>query len=149
MLFTKRSPITGKMNSIEIPMTIEQLKNWQAGMLIQVAAPNLTPEQREFLITGMTPEEQEDVFKKLKKLEEEENTYFKQFEEEAEDEWNGDELYDDWDLEEDDNEKIDDDNINDEEIEKAFRQMERDHLKSQFNQFERSHGEMQSYYSTF
>jgi hypothetical protein len=57
MLITKTSPFTGKMHTIDIPVTEEQLANWRLGALIQNAMPNLTAAEREFLMTGITPEE--------------------------------------------------------------------------------------------
>ena len=56
-LIARRSPITGKLNTMEIPVTTEQYKAWQGGTLIQVAMPDLTPAQREFLQTGFTPQD--------------------------------------------------------------------------------------------
>jgi len=37
---------------MDLPITATQLNRWQAGTLIQIAMPQLTVEQREFLITG-------------------------------------------------------------------------------------------------
>lgn len=37
-------------------------KSWNEGTLIQNAFPNLSPEEREFLITGLTPEMWNDLF---------------------------------------------------------------------------------------
>jgi len=36
---------------------------WQKGKLIQNAMPYLTPSEREFLMTGITAEEWDNVFK--------------------------------------------------------------------------------------
>ncbi len=60
MRITRRSPITGLTNVMEIPVTEQQIVAWQTGTLIQQAMPNLTPDQREFLMTGMTPEDWEE-----------------------------------------------------------------------------------------
>jgi hypothetical protein len=62
MLVEKKSPLTGEMNTMEIPVTQEQLENWWGGMLIQDAMPNLSADQREFLMTGYTPEDWEQLF---------------------------------------------------------------------------------------
>lgn len=62
MLITKKSIITGKDHQMDLPVTEEQLTRWQRGELIQNVMPELTPVQREFLISGMTPEEQEEIF---------------------------------------------------------------------------------------
>jgi hypothetical protein len=42
---------------MDIPVTQEQLDNWNNGMLIQNAMPNLSADQREFIKTGMIPDE--------------------------------------------------------------------------------------------
>lgn len=62
MLITKKSPRTGKENTLDLPITQEQLDNWQAGTLIQNAMPNLDADQREFLITGLTKEDWDEIF---------------------------------------------------------------------------------------
>lgn len=35
---------------------------WQAGMMIQVAFKTLSPEQREFMMTGMSVKQQKEIF---------------------------------------------------------------------------------------
>jgi hypothetical protein len=62
MIYTKESMFSGKVHSMEIPVTEAQIEAWQNGELIQNAMPNLTPDQREFLMTGITPEEWEAEF---------------------------------------------------------------------------------------
>ena len=57
MEITKTSMFTGKSHTFEIDVTEEQIADWQSGTLIQKAMPNLAPETREFLMTGVTPEE--------------------------------------------------------------------------------------------
>ena len=59
---TKRSAFSGKMRSMELPVTLEQISAWQNGVLIQVAMPQLDTNQAEFLKTGITPEEWEKAF---------------------------------------------------------------------------------------
>lgn len=60
MLITKTDPLSGKVNSIEIPISQEQLnlcnKRHESRTPIQDIVPHLTPDQREFLMTGITPE---------------------------------------------------------------------------------------------
>lgn len=63
MLIHKRSQLTGVVRELEIPVTPEQLQSWKDGMLIQNAMPHLTIEQREFIMTGITQEEWDAVFK--------------------------------------------------------------------------------------
>jgi len=58
MQITKRSPLTGKDNTMDLPITPDQLGRWQRREgLIQNIMPELTPEQREFLVSGCTPED--------------------------------------------------------------------------------------------
>lgn len=69
MLVTKTSVYSGVERTLEIPITDEQWFEWKAGKPIQHAAPNLTSAQREFLLTGMTSEEWDDLFKEKEELE--------------------------------------------------------------------------------
>jgi hypothetical protein len=57
MKITRISPVSHKDNSMEIDVTQEQLDKWRSGALIQHVMPKLTPSEREFIITGTTPEE--------------------------------------------------------------------------------------------
>ncbi len=63
MKITRTSPFSGKEHTLDIPVTQAQLNNWGNGVLIQIAMPNLTPDQREFLMTGITAEEWDEAFK--------------------------------------------------------------------------------------
>lgn len=60
MEITKTSIISGITRTKNIDITQEQLDNWHNGMLIQNAMPNIPPEDREFLMTGITSEEWEE-----------------------------------------------------------------------------------------
>ena len=57
MLIEKRSMLTNKTHIREIDVTKEQVESWQGGMLIQEAMPNLSVDDREFIMTGTTPDE--------------------------------------------------------------------------------------------
>jgi len=57
MIIDRRSPFSGKINVRDIPVTQEQLDAWNSGILIQIAMPNLSADDREFIKTGITPEE--------------------------------------------------------------------------------------------
>jgi len=57
MTITMTHPVTGKDNDMELDVTNEQLHAWETGTLIQEAMPNLTADEREFLITGLLPGE--------------------------------------------------------------------------------------------
>lgn len=62
MLVTRTSPFTGKVHSMEIDVTEEQVLRYNQGELIQRAFPHLTPDEREFIKTGITPQEWEETF---------------------------------------------------------------------------------------
>ena len=63
MKITRKSMFTGVTRTIDLPITEEQLTFWEEGMLIQKAMPNLSPDQREFIMTGVTSEEWNEAFK--------------------------------------------------------------------------------------
>ena len=62
MLIERTSMISGKTNSLELPITNAQLDRWTGGELIQNVFPDLEIDQREFLMTGITPEEWNRTF---------------------------------------------------------------------------------------
>ena len=62
MWIWKTSPISGEKNALWIPVTDDQINQWQEGELIQDAMPELNDEQREFLMTGITPREWQEQF---------------------------------------------------------------------------------------
>ena len=63
MLVSMVSVVSGKVNTLNIPgLTEGMLMRWQAGEYIQDAMPGLTPVEREFLLTGVTPEEWDEMF---------------------------------------------------------------------------------------
>ena len=62
---TKKSMLTGKENVMFIPVTEAEIDTWLAsGALIQDAFPQLSPSAREFLKSGITPEEWDATFGK-------------------------------------------------------------------------------------
>lgn len=66
IIYMKKSKVTGKDNSMELPLTEEQFKDgftkWVQGELIQKAFPTLDAGQREFIMNGITPEEWDELF---------------------------------------------------------------------------------------
>ena len=56
---TRQSVLTRKMNTMELPILQEHLDIYDTvgDILVQDAFPNLDKEQREFLISGITPQE--------------------------------------------------------------------------------------------
>ena len=54
----RRSPITGKMNTMLLYISISQFQSWKGGEgLIQDIMPDLNNHEREFLISGCTKED--------------------------------------------------------------------------------------------
>jgi hypothetical protein len=62
MKITRTSRLTGKTSVMDLKITQAQLDAWVDGMLIQDAMPQLPPEHREFLMTGITPAEWNEMF---------------------------------------------------------------------------------------
>ena len=57
MDITNKCTITGKMSTRFIKgLTEEMIFEWTDGVLIQEAMPTVSPEDREFIISGITPE---------------------------------------------------------------------------------------------
>ncbi len=49
------------MGQVSISEIMAGMKSWNEGALIQNAFPNLSPQKREFLITGLTPAMWDDL----------------------------------------------------------------------------------------
>jgi hypothetical protein len=69
MLITRISQISKTHNSMELDITYEQLDRVNnrhfTKELIQDIVPNLSKEEREFLITGITPKEWNELFNQI------------------------------------------------------------------------------------
>ena len=64
MLLARVSRLTGKLHTMELPITQQELdRYYKTGELVQTVFPHLTTEQREFIMTGITPEEWAILFK--------------------------------------------------------------------------------------
>lgn len=61
---TRQSIITKKMNTMELPITQENLDTYDAvgDILVQDAFPHLDIGQREFILSGITPDEWHETF---------------------------------------------------------------------------------------
>ena len=58
MKVKRKSMFTGIERELKLDINPEDLRKWENGEgLVQNVFPNLTPDEREFLITGATPEE--------------------------------------------------------------------------------------------
>lgn len=62
MTITRQSVLTGRTATQEIDVTQEQIDAWRGGVLIQRAMPELTPDEREFIMSGITKDEWDTVF---------------------------------------------------------------------------------------
>ena len=62
MLIGRKSMITGIKSEMDLNVSEKQITLWMEGELIQNVMPHLTPSEREFLMTGMSLEEQAGVF---------------------------------------------------------------------------------------
>lgn len=61
-VFRRVSPRTFKENEVTMMVDPDDYMRWLGGELIQRAMPYLTPDEREFLMTGFTPEDWEAMF---------------------------------------------------------------------------------------
>ena len=60
---TKTSFFTGNTNSMELPITLTEYEEYINGdECVQNKFPQLSPDHREFLMTGATPEEWNNMF---------------------------------------------------------------------------------------
>lgn len=66
VVLTKKSIITGRINEMVLPLSeedfLQAFQAWRGGALIQDVFPTLNDTQREFILTGMSEEEQERAF---------------------------------------------------------------------------------------
>ena len=62
MKITRKSPFTGQVHTMDIEVTDEQVADYESGTLLQRAFPHLSADEREFIKTGITPQEWEDTF---------------------------------------------------------------------------------------
>ena len=65
MIVTRISPLTGEVHEMDLDISPAQLELYDDfGVLLQDAFPNITPAEREFIKTGITPEEWDQYFGK-------------------------------------------------------------------------------------
>ncbi len=57
-----KSLFTGRLNTMDLPVTPGQLARWQQGEAPFVAMPGLSHDQLEFLVSGMAPTERLERF---------------------------------------------------------------------------------------
>lgn len=67
MLVTRTSQLTGKTHSLDLDVTKEQMQRFDNrianGEYVQTIFPHLPVEFREFILTGITPQEWNETFK--------------------------------------------------------------------------------------
>jgi len=62
MMITRTCTLTQTVNTMDLPVTDEQMSAWESGVFIQEAMPDLPAEYREFIKTGVTPETWNNMF---------------------------------------------------------------------------------------
>jgi hypothetical protein len=67
MLITNKSRLSGKVHTMDLNVTEEQIKRFEDGELVQVVFPHLTADEREFILTGITAEEWKAAFQPIKR----------------------------------------------------------------------------------
>lgn len=62
MKITRISTLSGILHTREIDVTSEQIQAWANGKNIQEAMPLVPAAEREFILSGITPEEWDECF---------------------------------------------------------------------------------------
>ena len=62
MQITRISNLTGATHTRDLDVTADMLLEWESGALIQSVMPHLSADDREFIMTGITPEEWDAAF---------------------------------------------------------------------------------------
>jgi hypothetical protein len=67
MLITRTSQLSGKTTTLNLDVTQEQIERFDmrliTGEYVQTIFPELPKEEREFILTGITPQEWDSIFK--------------------------------------------------------------------------------------
>jgi len=61
MKIRKKSMISGEYHTMDLNVTKEELARFEGGEHAQNVFPNLNADEREFLISGVTPEEWDEM----------------------------------------------------------------------------------------
>ena len=62
MKITRLSPVSGVRHTMELDVTSKQIVAWEKGEMIQNVFPHLTAGEREFIKTGITPDDWDSMF---------------------------------------------------------------------------------------
>ena len=57
MKITRKSEVSGITRTMDLDITVAEVMQWEGGKPAQYAFPNLTADQREFIMTGTTADE--------------------------------------------------------------------------------------------
>ena len=64
MEITRKSEVSGITRTMDLDVTLDNFREWERGVPSQGAFPSCTPDQREFIMTGIAKEEWDDLFGK-------------------------------------------------------------------------------------
>lgn len=62
MNITRTSIVSGKTNTMDLNVTQEQIDKFNRGVHVQTAFPNLSASEREFILSGITDQEWDEMF---------------------------------------------------------------------------------------
>ena len=65
MMITRKSSITGITRTLNIPVSKQAMDEWQAGLSIDLAMPNLSAEHIDFILSGITADEWNTAFRSV------------------------------------------------------------------------------------
>ena len=65
MKITRTNPMTGNTVSMDIDVTPAQIVSWEGGELAQNAFPNASPSEREFIMSGYTDFDWDEMFREV------------------------------------------------------------------------------------
>jgi len=66
MQITRKSIISNMIRTVELDITQKQLDDYENGVLLQDAFPNLSPNEREFIKSGIVPIEWESFIDEVR-----------------------------------------------------------------------------------
>lgn len=65
MKITRKSPLTGDTATKEIDVTAAQISAWENGELAKSAFPDASPSEREFIMSGYTDFDWDEMFREF------------------------------------------------------------------------------------
>ena len=70
MIFIRTSILSGITRTKEFDITEDQYDAWRKGALIQNVMPHLSDDEREFIMTGITKDEWDEIGAEIEEAEE-------------------------------------------------------------------------------